>query len=171
MSRFSFCIALILIIYLGYISTSNQVIAKSQNTILNLPVFIEILLQQDIKTHFVNLKIMVVNSSKKFSFAGKYGACNITYVIQQQQKQIVSYPGKSTRLGKTVTCPSVLFFMNLAPGERRIALEMQVQNRYFEPLRLQPGQYQFKGSFLMGGQIGTQKVSTFPLGPVNFTVK
>lgn len=160
------------ILLLVFFSTNSLFTAKTQNlAISSFPVFLETHLQQDFKTHFVNLKIMAINSSEKLSFAGKYGACNITYVIQQRQKQIASYPGKSTRLGKTVACPSILYFMNLAPGERRIALEMQLENRYFEPLRLKPGQYQFKGSFLMGGQIGTQKMSKFSLGPVTFTVK
>jgi hypothetical protein len=151
---------------------SNPLVAKTQKlTRLSFPVFMETRLHQDDKTHLINLKITVVNSSKALAFSGEYGACSITYVIQQRQKQIASYPGKSTRSGVTVTCPTVAYKSNLAPSARQVILEMQLQNRYFELLRLKPGKYLFKGSFSMGGQIGTQKMSKFPLGPMTFTVK
>jgi hypothetical protein len=137
----------------------------------SFPVVMELRLQQDSKTHFVNLKLTAVNTSKMLSFKGGYGDCNIKYVVQQNQKQIANYPGNRTRSGLPIGCSGILYGIKLAPGARKIVLEMSLYNRYLELLRLKLGIYRFKGSWLMGGQLGTQKVTTFQLGPLNFTAK
>jgi hypothetical protein len=167
MSKYLFRIVVILITLIGIPFT-----AKTQKlSTSSLAVFTESHVWQDNKTHFINVKITVVNSDKTRFFFGDYGYCSITYTIQRNHKEIARFPGKSTRSGTPYACPAILLKLNVAPNKRKIILDSQLYNRYFEVLRLKPGRYQFNGLLRMRGRIGTQKVSKFPLGPVAFTVK
>ena len=171
--RFLLGIALISAISLNYIDSSNYAIAKTQNlTASRYPVVMEAHLQQDVKNHFVNVEITAINSSKTLTFFGRHSLCVIAYSVQQGSKRIATFPTATPFSVAGLACVGADFRFQLAPLERLIILNKVRLYNYNGPLlRLKSGKYQFKGFLFVRGQIGTQKISKFPLGPVNFTVK
>jgi hypothetical protein len=173
MSKFFFQFVVILMIFWDCIELNSYAIVNTQNlAATKFPVVMEARLQQDVKTHLVNVEVIAKNSSKTLTFFGRHSLCLIAYTVQQGDKRIATYPTAIPFSVAGLACVGADFRFQLAPLERLVILQKVRLYNHNGPLaRLKPGKYQFKGFLFVRGQIGTQQMSKFPLDPVTFTVK